>query len=122
MGKSVIDTVLLSEGSPCRRLYASFLLLMVRDCVPSLKTRYINNTLYTEYIRYPRNLLEMEMRTLVFEIACEACEIDPSHVRTYLRKVQSMEASQYDYEWHLRAYPKGGTSSVIVIGSSGGTQ
>jgi methylphosphotriester-DNA--protein-cysteine methyltransferase len=95
---------------------------MVRDCVPYFKTRYIDSEMHESYVRYPRNLLELEMRTVMFELACTAIEIDPSHVRRYLRKVQSLTISDHNREWHLRQYSKGGSSAVVVFGSSGGTQ
>lgn len=117
-----LETRTNSEGESNRRLYAAFLLTFLRDLIPRLRSRYIKDQIHVEYLRYPQNLLEVEMQTAIFELACDACELHVDLVRSTFREIQRMNATKEESEWHFRAFPNGGISAVFIIGSTGGNQ
>ena len=112
----------LSEVEPNRRLWASFLLVFLRDIIPKYHTKFINTKMHEEYRRYPYSLFKSEMMTFQFEIACHALDLHVDYVRRELERVYWLKIDEVNLDWHKRQYPRGGTSVIFQMGSSGGSQ
>lgn len=99
---------------PERRLWASFLLLLLRDTVPV----FVTNLRGEESLRTMSDRdLHMFTSTAIFRLACLAIDVPPSRVR---KKLYQIHRAKPDKDFRLRhraRYPSGGFSPLIGMSS-----
>jgi len=106
------------ETSPESRLWAAYLLSILRDMVPRYVTRKdpLDSSVRTYSIsRMGAQEFDRLTTSHVFELGCEACNLAPSFVRGKMSKLRLLDPSVDFIEEHNLKYPEGGLTPLIRV-------
>lgn len=93
-------------------MWAAFLLTILRDLVPRFSSTFRGE----ESVSYVNDIeFDNMTRTSVFRLACSACNLDHTYVRSRLDEIRNLTPSEEFKEFHRKAYPKGGVSHLIRV-------